>query len=248
MLEIKNLSINVWDKQILDSISISFEKWKNYLILWRNWSWKSSLVSFLMWNPNYEKTSWEVFLDWDDLLECEANERSVKWLFLSFQNIPEIPWIKLSEYLRTIYNVYLKNKSDISEELKKWLSPFLFQKFIKPYLEELNIDPNFLSRDLNVWFSWWEKRKIELLQSKLIQANYIMLDEIDSWLDIDAFKVVWESIKKINSSQNSIIVITHNLKMLDYINFDEVIVLKNWKIDKKWWIEIIKEIEEKWFE
>jgi len=247
MIKIKNLSIKVNNKKILDNLSLDFKKGKNYLILWKNGSSKSSLVSFLMWNPVYEKIDWEVFIDSQDLLQMEANERSMNWLFLSFQSVPEIPWIKLSEYLRTIYNVHLKNK-DVDDNLKKWISPFLFSKFIKTYLEELNIQLEFLQRDLNVWFSWWEKRKIELLQARLLDSKYIILDEIDSWLDMDAFKVVWESIKKIDSSKNSIIVITHNLKMLDFINFDEIIVLKNWKIDKKWWLEIIKEIEEKWFE
>lgn len=244
MIEIKNLKVSVWEKEILKWIDLVFEPWKNYLLLWKNWSWKSTLASFLMWNPKYNKVDWEVFLDSENLLDIEVCNRSNKWIFLSFQNVPELPWVNLRDYLRTIYNNMLSQKYPET----KPLTPFVFKRFIKKYLEELNIPESFLDRDLNVWFSWWEKRKIELLQAKLLNPKYIILDEIDSWLDIDAFKVVSTLVWELNNSENSIIVITHHFKISEYLNFDEVIILKDWKIDKKWWIELLKDIKDKGFE
>jgi len=244
MIQIKNLWIWVEDKEIISWIDLKIDSWKNYLLLWKNWSWKSSLSNFLMWNPLYKHLYWEVEINWKNLIDMSVSERAAEWLFLSFQNVPEIPWVNLWEYLRTIYN----NKLKITSPETMQISPFVFKRFIKKYLNELSLDENFLSRDLNVWFSGWEKRKLEILQVRLLEPKYIILDEIDSWLDLDSFKKVSSLISEINNDKNSIIVITHHFKIADYIKFDEVYVLKNWKIDKKWWIELLNEIQKNWFE
>ena len=247
MLKIKNLKINVWEKEILKWISIDFEVGKNYLVLWKNWSGKSSLANFLMWNPKYEYKSGEVSIDKQDLLNMWVSERSLAWIFLSFQHIVEIPWINLWEYLRIIYNNYLSLR-DFKELPVPKLSPFVFKRFIRKYLEELDIKESFLERDLNVGFSGWEKRKIEILQARLLNPKYMIFDEVDSGLDLDAFKIVASLIAKLDNKDNSIIMITHNFKIMDYIDFDKVYVLKDWNIDKEWWLEIIEEIKKKGFE
>lgn len=244
MLKIDNLKVWIWDKEILKWINISFEIWKNYCLLWRNWSWKSTLSSFLMWNPEYSLIWWSIEIDWNDLLSMSIEERSKSWIFLSFQNVPEIPWIKLWEYLRIIYNISLKNINKDQADI----SPFIFKRHIKKYLEELNINETFLDRDLNVWFSWGEKRKIEILQMKLIWPKYIILDEIDSWLDLDAFRAVASMLKDLSSENNSLIIITHYFKILEYIDVDKVYVMKDGKVEREWWKELVSEIMEKGFE
>lgn len=243
MIQIKDLKVWVADKEILKWVSIDFEIWKNYCLLWKNWSGKSTLSAFLMWHPKYEYISWEIQIDWNNLLELSPEDRSKAWLFLSFQNVPEIKGIRLSEYLRTIYNIHLKNTSTEVKEL----SPFIFKRFIKKYLEELHIDDRFLDRELNVWFSGWEKRKIEILQMKLIWPKYIILDEIDSWLDLDAFRTIAEMLKQLSSENNTLIIITHYFKILDYIDVDKVYVMKDWNIIREWWNELVEEIKDKWF-
>jgi len=288
MINIKNLRVKVlWeDKEILKWISLDFELWKNYCLLWKNWSGKSTLCSFLMGYPKYEYVSGTVTIDNNiksghpqgvhptdnnvgaplvgapntmgapnticapntmgakNLLDLSTNDRSKAWLFLSFQNIPEIKWIKLSEYLRTIYNISLQNNNP---EIRK-LSPFIFKKFIWKYLSELKIDEIFLDRELNVWFSWWEKRKIEILQMKLIWPKYIILDEIDSGLDLDAFRTIAEMLRELSSEKNSLIIITHYFKILEYIDVDKVFIMKDWKIVKQGSNELIEEVKEKGFE
>lgn len=260
MIEIKNLVVSAKDKKILNWINLDFEIWKNYCLLWKNWSGKSTLSSVLMWSPKYRVDSWTICISSSlenekiDLLSLSPDERSAYWIFLSFQNVPEISWIKLSEYLRTIYNIHLANKrqkKDTGTNLKvpvTKLSPFLFKRFIKKYLEELHIDEKFLDRDLNVGFSGWEKRKIEILQMKLIWPKYIILDEIDSGLDLDAFKKVAELLKSINSKNNSLIIITHYFKILDYIDVDEVYILKNWELLKHGWKELIEKVKKDGYE
>lgn len=239
MIKITDLTVNVWDKEIIKWINLTFETWKNYCLLWKNGSWKSTLSSVLMWNPEYSVVKGSITIWKKDLLSMSPEERSLEWIFLSFQNVPEIKGIRLSEYLRTIYNISLKNKKpDITE-----LTPFVFKRFIKQYLEDLKIDEKFLERDLNVWFSWWEKRKIEILQMKLIWPRYIILDEIDSWLDLDAFKSVATLLKKISSKDNTLIIITHYFTILDYIDVDKVYVMKEWKLLEEWGNELIEDIK-----
>lgn len=244
MIEVKNLKINVWEKEILNDVSLRFEPGKNYLILGKNGSWKSSLANFLMGNPSYQYISWEVSIDEKNLLEMDVSQRAKSGLFLSFQNVPEIPWVQLWEYLRIIYNNFLTTHSP---EVKP-LSPFVFKRFLAKYLQELEINETFLARELNVGFSGWEKRKIELLQAKLLDPKYIILDEIDSWLDVNAFQIVAENMKKIDSNKNTLIVITHHFKILDFIDFDTVYILKNGQLQKSWGKELVKEITERGFE
>ena len=243
MIQIKDVKAWAWDKKILKGISLDFKKWKNYCILWKNGSWKSTLSAVISWSPKYSVESGTISIDGTNLLDMSPEERSAAGVFLSFQNVPEITGVKLSEYLRTIYNIHLKNKKpDIKE-----LSPFVFRRFIKKYLDELHISEEFLDRDLNVWFSWGEKRKIEMLQIKLIEPQYIILDEIDSGLDLDAFRQVVELLGAIDNEDNSIIIITHYFKILEYVEVDTVYVLESWELKKQGGKELAKEISESGF-
>jgi len=161
----------------------------------------------------------------------------------TLKNIPEIKGVKLSEYLRTIFNISSKNNNEEFTEL----SPFMFKRFIKSHLAELQIEEAFLDRDLNVGFSGGEKRKIEILQMRLIWPKYIILDEIDSGLDLDAFKTVATMLQSLSSSENSIIIITHYFTILDYIDVDKVFVMKAGEVMKEGWKELVEEIKENGF-
>lgn len=237
MLKIKNLSVQINKKEILKNINMSFDFWKTYFLVWRNWSGKSSLALALMWHPNYNISSWEILIWKENIVTLPPEKRNKLWIFLSFQNVPELKWIKLIEYLRTIYNEHIKESS------QKPLSLFIFKRFIIPILKDLNIDENFLERDLNVWFSWWEKRKIELLQIKLLDPKYIILDEIDSWLDVDSFKSMAKKLLQIKSNKNVLIFITHNFWLADYIWVDCVYVMDSWKIIDCWDKKLISKIK-----
>lgn len=220
MLKLENLSVQIKGKEILKNISFDFELWKNYCILGKNWSWKSSLAMSIAWNPKYEIVAWDIKLDSTSLKSLTADERSKLWIFLTFQNVPEIPWVKLFEFLKNIY--------DIRQE--KPTTFISFKKIIEPLMEELWIDKDFLRRDLNVGFSWGEKRKIEVLQIKLLKPQVIILDEIDSWLDVNAVKLVSELLKETNSENNTFIIITHLFEMLEWLPIEKVLIIDKWEI------------------
>ncbi len=242
MLKIQNLSVNVWDNNILKKVNLQFELWKNYCLLWKNWSWKSSLAMSVMGNPKYEIQSGNITFLEDlkeiDLLELSADKRSKLWIFVAFQNIPEIKWLKLFEFLRNIYNQYTGDNASFIK----------FKQIIEPLLMEIGIEKDFLRRDLNVWFSGWERRKVEVLQIKLLKPKYVFLDEVDSGLDIDAFKKIVNLLNKMDHTQMSFIVITHYFNILDYIDIDEVFVLENWEVKLKGNTEIIDKIKDLWYE
>ena len=237
MLEIKSLNIQIENKQILNNINIKFQKWKNYCLLGQNGSWKSSLALSIMWHPKYNITSWEISINWEKLNNLSPDKRAKLWIFLAFQNIPEIQGVKLFEFLRNIYNTNTWEK----------LTFLKFKELIIPIVEEVWLNKDFLRRDLNVWFSGGERRKVEILQIKLLKPKYIFLDEIDSWLDIDAFKSIAKMIEELNDKNNCFIFITHHFEILKNIDIDEVLLLKNGEILQKWDKTLVEQIKKEWF-
>ncbi|MDR2416421.1 MAG: Fe-S cluster assembly ATPase SufC [Candidatus Peribacteria bacterium] len=238
MLELQNLSVQVGEKKILNQISLTFEKGKNYCILGKNGSGKSSLAMTLMGHPDYTITAGEIFLDGEKCTTLSPDERAKRGIFLAFQHIPEIPGIKLFEFLKGIYDV-----------AKGTITTFLaFKALVEPMLEELKLSKEFLRRDLNVGFSGGERRKFEILQIKLLNPKRIILDEIDSGLDVDAFKVVACLLASLNSAENTFIVITHIFSILDSLSVDKVIVLQNGSIVQKGGKEVVERVKEEGFE
>jgi len=237
MLEIKNIFIEVENKSILTGVSLEFELGKNYCILGKNGSGKSSLALSVMGHPKYEFKDGDLSLDWKSIKNLKANERAKLGIFLAFQSIPEIKGIKLFEFLRTIY----------SEKLWKNITFLRFKKVIDPLLLELKIDREFLWRDLNVGFSWGERRKLEVLQIRLLNPKYIFLDEVDSGLDVDAFRSVANLLKSVDKMDNSFIVITHLFTILDYIDVDKVWVMEKGSIVKTWSRSLVEKIKKDWF-
>lgn len=255
MIHFDNIYASVDESEILHGVSLRFELWKNYCILGKNGSGKSTLSQVLMGHPRYTIRSWSLLLEHEgntqNLQDMSPDERSHAGIFLSFQNIPEIPWITLQEYLRTIYNIAEKQrqrqKSEEAGNAFLWLSPFMFKRFIKKYLKELHIEEEMLARDVNVGFSGGEKRKIEILQMKLIQPRYIILDEVDSGLDLDAFRLVAQMLQTFMWEDASLIIITHYFTILEYIPVDVVYVMQDGKILKQGSKELVEEIKKNGF-
>ena len=188
-----------------------------------------------MGHPKYSIEEGSMTIDGEDLSGMTPDERSHHGLFLSLQNIPEVRGVRLGEYLRTIHNRNLSAGT-------KALSPFLCRRYLTTLTKELGIPEQFLDRDLNVGFSGGEKRKIEILQMKLLNPKYIILDEIESGLDIDAFRTVAELLARVKTPENTLIIITHNFRMTEFVKPDEVIILKGGEIVERGGGDLVEKI------
>lgn len=236
MLEIKNLSVNVKDKEILKDINLKLEKGKVYLLAGKNGSGKSTLLNVLMGNPAFEVINGEVILDDENILNLTVDKRAKKGMFLSFQNPEEIEGVKFTDFLG-----YINKKRDEKSSI------FTFAKNMQNETKNLEISTDITDRYLNVGFSGGEKKKNEILQMKILKPKYLMLDEVDSGLDIDAAKVVAENIREYIEEEKEdkiLIIVSHHFDMLKTIGVDEVIILDDGKVLKTGGKELLKEMQE----
>lgn len=222
MLTLAKFSVSINEKQIIHPLDYTFETGMTTAILGHNGSGKSSLAFALMGHPRY-KSSGKLTLDESDITELQPDERYRKGLFLSFQNIPELPGVKTCEYLRTVYNAYFNEK----KLGPKAPSPFVFRRIIEKAALEVGLDVTILDRDLFAGFSGGEKRRLEILQIELLNPEIIILDEIDSGLDVDALELLRQKIEKWRANGKTIIIISHNFHLLDSIDVNRIIIMKD---------------------
>ena len=224
MLEIKNLKAQIEDKTILNGVNLKVNKGEVHAIMGPNGSGKSTLSSVIAGNEDYEVSSGSITYEGDDLLEMAPEERSHRGVFLSFQYPVEIPGLSVSNFIKTAINEKRKAFGQENISAKELLQLF------KEKSELLNIDKEYLSRSLNEGFSGGEKKRNEIFQMAMMEPKLSILDETDSGLDIDALKIVANGVNSLKSSSNSIILITHYQRLLNYIVPDFVHILKDGKI------------------
>ena len=223
MLEIKNLKAQIEDKTILNGVNLKVNKGEVHAIMGPNGSGKSTLSSVIAGNEDYEVSSGSITYEGDDLLEMAPEERSHRGVFLSFQYPVEIPGLSVSNFIKTAINEKRKAFGQANISAKELLQLF------KEKCEMLNIDKEYLSRSLNEGFSGGEKKRNEIFQMAMMEPKLSILDETDSGLDIDALKIVANGVNSLKSSSNSIILITHYQRLLNYIVPDFVHILKDGK-------------------
>jgi len=236
MLEIKNLQVSINNKSILKGLNLSIKPGELHAIMGPNGSGKSTLANVLSGKSGY-KISGKLNFEGKDLKEIPIEERAKKGIFLAFQYPLEIPGVNTNIFLKTSLNSIRKARGE------KEMDTLSFLKLLKEKSSELGIDENFLSRQLNVGFSGGEKKKNEILQMKILDPNFSILDETDSGLDIDALKVIANGVNSSRNKKKSFLVITHYQRLLNYIKPDFVHVLSDGKIVKSGCSELAEELE-----
>ncbi|HPF11778.1 MAG TPA: Fe-S cluster assembly ATPase SufC [Flavobacteriaceae bacterium] len=242
MLQIKNLHAGVEDKDILKGIDLHVKPGEVHAIMGPNGSGKSTFASVIAGKEEFEVHEGEILLDGEDILELDPEERAHRGVFLSFQYPVEIPGVTVTNFIKTAINETRKSKGLEDMPASDML------KMIKEKADLLEIDRKFLSRSLNEGFSGGEKKRNEIFQMAMMEPKLAILDETDSGLDIDALKIVANGVNKLRGPENSVIVITHYQRLLDYIVPDFVHVLMDGKIVKSGTKELAYELEEKGYD
>ena len=224
MLDIKNLNVSVEDKQILKDLSLKVGSGEVHAIMGPNGSGKSTIAHTLAGNPNYEVISGNVDFNDENLLDMDPSERSLSGLFMAFQYPIELPGVTNASYLKQIVNIHRKHRGEKPIEAGDFL------KLLKEKSVRLNISMDMHSRFVNAGFSGGEKKKNEVLQLDLLNPNLVIMDETDSGLDVDALKSTSEAVNQLRSSNRSFIIITHYLRLLEYIEPDFVHVFQDGSI------------------
>lgn len=238
LLNIENLKVSIEGQEILKGINLEINPGEVHIIMGPNGGGKSTLAYTLMGHPRYEITDGEVIFDDEKINELSPDKRAKKGMFLSFQYPEEIPGVTVEEFLRT-------SKTAVSGVQQKLIP---FKKLLKSKMDELEMKEEYASRYLNLGFSGGEKKKNEILQMSILEPKLAILDETDSGLDVDAIRIVAEGVNKLHDKNQSVLVITHYNKLLDYIKPDFVHILLNGKIVKSGGIELAEEIDQHGYE
>jgi Fe-S cluster assembly ATP-binding protein len=237
MLEIKNLTVQIEDKRILNGLTLTVNKGEVAAIMGPNGSGKSTLSYVLAGKEDYEVLDGEVLLDGQNLLEMEPDQRAAAGVFLAFQYPLEIPGVATMTFLKAALNAQRKSRGE--DELT---TPD-FIKRVNAAAQKLEIPKDMLKRALNVGFSGGEKKRMEILQMALLEPAFCILDETDSGLDIDALRIVSEGVNALRSPDRSFLVITHYQRLLNYIVPDTVHVMAHGRIARSGGPELAQELE-----
>ena len=226
LLKIQDLYACIGEISILKGINLEIKPGEIHAIMGPNGSGKSTLAKVLSGHPAYEITAGQIIFEGKDLLELDAEQRSIAGIFMGFQYPVEVPGVNNAEFLRMAHNA--RRVSAGEEEI----DPLDFDELLSEKMKMLGMEKKYKERNLNDGFSGGEKKKNEILQMAILQPRLSILDETDSGLDIDALRIVSEGVNKLRSENNALILITHYQRLLDYIKPDFVHVLNKGKIIK----------------
>lgn len=237
MLEIKNIGVKIIDddKEILKDFSLTIKKGEIHAIMGPNGTGKSTLAKTIMGHYKYQVVAGSIIFEEDDITNISVDERAKRGIFFGMQDPTEIEGITNSEFLRTA----------LKEVTGENVNLYTFIKQMEEGMKDLKLNESMLHRSLNKGFSGGEKKKNEILQLKLLKPKLIILDEIDSGLDVDSLKIVCQNINSYleENSDASVLMITHYPRILEYIKPDYVHIMQDGKIQKTGDLLLAKKIE-----
>lgn len=239
MLQIKNLHVQVNQKEILKGVNLEILAGEIHAIMGPNGSGKSTLANVLAGLDHYTVTQGEVIYKNKNLLELTPEMRACEGIFLGFQYPIEIPGVGNAYFLKTALNSIRKHRG-LQE-----LDALEFFDLAREKMKLLRMDPSFMDRFVNHGFSGGEKKRNEIFQMAVLEPQFAVLDETDSGLDIDALKIVADGINALRSPEQAVLLITHYQRLLSLVVPDKVHVLSQGQIIRSGGKELALELEDK---
>jgi Fe-S cluster assembly ATP-binding protein len=237
MLEIKNLSASIGDKEILKGVNLTVPDGEIHAIMGPNGAGKSTLSYVLSGREGYTVTGGSAIYNGQDILALTPEARAAAGIFLAFQYPVELPGVGNANFIRTALNAVRRARGEAE------LDAVAFLKLARAEIKKLSMPDDMLKRNVNVGCSGGEKKRNEVLQMAILQPGLAILDETDSGLDIDALKIVADGVNALRSARFSALVITHYQRLLDHIVPDRVHVLSSGKIVRSGGPELALELE-----
>ena len=242
IIKIENLHASVGGTEILKGINLEINDGEIHAIMGPNGSGKSTLSSIIAGHPDYEVTSGSVLLDGKNIMELAPEERAHLGIFLAFQYPVEIPGVSNANFMKQSLNDIRKARGEEPLDAGEFL------KLMREKAKFVGMDKSFLKRSVNEGFSGGEKKRNEVFQMAMLDPEFIIMDETDSGLDIDALRIVANGVNKIKDGKKSFLIITHYQRLLEYIIPDFVHVLSSGRIIKSGGHELALELEEKGYD
>lgn len=238
ILEIKNLYARVNDVEILRGVNLTVKSGEVVALLGPNGHGKSTLLSVIMGHPNYVVTEGEIIYKGQDVLMMSVDERARAGLFLAMQNPSEVPGVIISDFIRAAINA----------KREKPIKPLELFRVLDKASKEMQMPLDLANRSLNEGFSGGEKKRHEIMQMKLLNPEFAMLDEIDSGLDVDGIKIVANQINNEKSDKRSFLVISHYARLYELINPTRAVVMINGRVAVEGGMEVINRIDHEGYE
>lgn len=234
-LKITNLNVSVDDKVIIKDFNLEIKSGEIHVIMGPNGTGKSTLTKVIMGDKNYQVLKGDIKFNDKSIKELTTDERARLGIFLGMQSPLEIEGVTNADFLRTA----------ISTKEQDNFKLFEFIKELDKTVDYLKMNKDMIHRGLNQGFSGGERKKNEILQMYMLKPKCILLDEIDSGLDVDSLKIVGTAVMDYYKEYNpSVLVITHYQRLLNYIKPTHVHVMNNGTIVKSGGAELVKEIEQ----
>jgi Fe-S cluster assembly ATP-binding protein len=223
MLKIKNLSVSFGGKELLQGVNLEVKDGARHLLRGANGSGKTTLVQTIAGNPDYNAISGEIIFEGHNITNLPTTERARAGIFLGAQNVPEIPGLTVSSFLKHSLSAHTR-----AEDNELTAGEF-FQK-LAAARERLEIPESWLSRSINVGFSGGERKRLMMLRLLMLRPKLAILDEPDSGVDNDAQEMFAEIIKGMNKTGTTFLIISHQEKFTDMVSPTAITTLDNGKV------------------
>lgn len=238
-LDINHLCVSINQKEILKDFNLKINEGEIHVIMGPNGTGKSTLSKVIMGDNHYQITKGSILYKGKEINHMTPDERARMGIFMAMQMPTEIEGVSEADFLRTA----------LHEKEREQFHLMHFIRRQEQIVQKLGMDKNMIHRSLNEGFSGGEKKKNEILQMYLLEPSFVILDEIDSGLDVDSLRIVGESIMDYYQEKKpAILIITHYQRLLNYIKPDYVHIMENGCIQKTGDANLVVQIEKEGFD